>query len=63
MDDILTRLEIFSKVNGAFPKAIEDAIEEILRLRWDLAEAERYIPSRIDIIGQNGNDGDHYEEL
>ena len=59
MDDILARLQQSTKVNGAYPQDIKDAIIEIMKLRDQL---EQYETPRIDIIGQNGNDGDHYAE-
>jgi hypothetical protein len=40
------------------PKPIEDSIEEPVQIDEDWEEAEE----RINIIGQNGNDGLHYEE-
>ncbi len=36
MTDILERLKASSKINGAYPRNIEDAIAEIERLRWIL---------------------------
>ena len=30
---------------------------------WDLIWGNKKKESRIDIIGQNGNDGSHYEEI
>jgi hypothetical protein len=59
MTDILTRLEQTTKINGAYPQDIKDAIEEIMKLRGALVDQSL---SRIDIIGQNGNSGEHYNE-
>lgn len=42
-DDILERLKASTKVNGAYPRDIADAIAEIERLRFELQEAEKEI--------------------
>lgn len=41
--DILERLKLTTKINGAYPKDIEDAINEIEFLRAQLKEVYSYV--------------------
>ena len=43
LDDILTRLEATTKINDAYPRDIEDAINEIDYLRRKLSNIEWHL--------------------
>ena len=54
MTDILERLKNSSKINGAYPKDIEDAIKEIEEVRRMLKEYYKYV--------QNNTSDRQYDE-
>ena len=60
-EDVLSVFDNDDKWGDGIDEAISLAEEESLEseVNWDIEEAEK----RMDIIGRNGNDGLHYEEI